>query len=82
VDAVYRVLEGEVCLTRFSPEGAEFVLYRARKGEFFAEASLFASHYHCDAICTYPGRCLRLPADALPWPKRSGKACCNGRDRR
>lgn len=65
VDAVYRVLEGEVCLTRFSPEGDEFVLYRARKGEFFAEASLFATHYHCDAICTLPGRCLRLPADTL-----------------
>lgn len=65
VDAVYRVLEGEVCLTRFSPEGGEFVLYRARKGDFFAEASLFATHYHCDAICTHPGRCLRLPADAL-----------------
>ncbi|MEN6587282.1 MAG: Crp/Fnr family transcriptional regulator [Sulfuricella sp.] len=65
VDAVYRVLEGEVRLTRFSPEGAEIVLYRARKGEFFAEASLFAARYHCDAICTHPGRCLRLPADAL-----------------
>ena len=65
VDAVYRVLEGEVCLTRFSPEGAEIVLYRARKGDFFAEASLFGTHYHCDAICTHPGRCLRLPAEAL-----------------
>jgi len=65
VDAVYRVLEGEVCLTRFSPEGAEFVLYRARKGDLFAEASLFATRYHCDAICTHPGRCLRLPADGL-----------------
>jgi len=65
VGAVYRILEGEVCLTRFSPEGAEIVLYRAREGDFFAEASLFATHYHCDAICTHPGRCLRLPADAL-----------------
>lgn len=65
VDAVYRVLDGEVCLTRFSQEGAEFVLYRARKGELFAEASLFATHYHCDAICTHPGHYLRLPAEAL-----------------
>lgn len=65
VDAVYRVLEGEICLTRFSPEGAEIVLYRAREGDFLAEASLFASHYHCDAICSRSGRCLRLPADAL-----------------
>ena len=64
-DAVYRVLDGEVCLTRFSPEGAEIVLHRAREGDFFAEASLFGTHYHCDAICTRPGRCLRLPAAAL-----------------
>ena len=65
VDAVYRVLEGEVCLTRFSPEGAEITLHRAREGDFFAEASLFGPHYHCDAICTRPGRCLRLPTEAL-----------------
>lgn len=65
VDAVYRVLEGEICLTRFSPEGAEIVLYRAREGAFLAEASLFANHYHCDAICSRSGRYLRLPADAL-----------------
>lgn len=65
VDAVYRVLEGEVCLTRFSPEGGKIVLHRAREGDFFAEASLFGPRYHCDAICTRPGRCLRLPAEAL-----------------
>lgn len=65
VDAVYRVLDGEVCLTRFSPEGAEIVLHRAREGDFFAEASLFGTHYHCDAICARPGLYLRLPVAAL-----------------
>lgn len=65
VDAVYRVLEGEVCLTRFSPEGTEIVLHRAREGDFFAEASLFGTQYHCDAICTRSGYCLRLPTEAL-----------------
>lgn len=64
-DAVYRVMKGEVCLTRLSPEGTEVVLYRAREGDFFAEASLFCSHYHCDAVCTRPGHCLRLPAEIL-----------------
>ena len=64
-DAVYRVLDGEVCLTRFSPEGGEIVLYRAREGDFFPEASLFGTHYHCDAICTRPGRCLSLPVKVL-----------------
>lgn len=65
VDAVYRLLDGEVCLTRFSPEGSEIVLHRAREGDFFAEASLFGTHYHCDAICTRPGKYLRLPVEAL-----------------
>ena len=64
-DAVYRVLDGEVCLTRFSPEGVEIVLHRAREGDFFAEASLFGTHYHCDAICARPGRYLSLPVAAL-----------------
>lgn len=65
VDAVYRVLEGDMCLTRFSPEGTQIVLYRARAGDFLAEASLFADRYHCDAVCTRSGRYLRLPVDAL-----------------
>ena len=65
VDAVYLVLEGEVCLTRFSPGDAKIALHRAREGGFFAEASLFGSRYHCDAICTRAGRCLQLPANAL-----------------
>lgn len=62
---VYRVLDGEVCLTRFSPDGAEIVLSRAREGEFFAEASLFGAHYHCNAICTRAGNCLSLPVEVL-----------------
>lgn len=64
-NAVYYILEGEVRLTRFSPEGGEIVLYRAREGDFLAEASLFGAHYHCDAICTRPGRCLQLPVTVL-----------------
>lgn len=64
-NAVYHILEGEVCLTRFSPEGGEIVLYRAREGDFLAEASLFGTHYHCDAICTRSGRCLQLPVTVL-----------------
>lgn len=65
VSAVYRIIEGEVRLTRFSPEGGEIVLYRAGEGEFIAEASLFNTHYHCDAICTRSGHCLQLPVTVL-----------------
>jgi len=64
-DAVYRVIEGEVHLARRTPDGTEIILQRARDGDFFAEASLHVSLYHCDAICTRPGRYLRLPSEAL-----------------
>ena len=64
-DAVYRVIEGEVHLARRTPDGTEIILQRAREGDFFAEASLLVSHYHCDAICVRPGRCMRLPSEAL-----------------
>jgi len=63
-DAVYRVISGEVHLLRHAPNGAAIVIHRARKGDFFAEASLFSKRYHCDAICVQASRCLRLPADA------------------
>ncbi|MDO8810478.1 MAG: hypothetical protein Q7J38_00410 [Gallionella sp.] len=52
-------------MTRFLPEGSEIVLYRAREGDFFAEASLFGAYYYCNAICTRSGRCLQLPATVM-----------------
>lgn len=58
--AMYWVLEGELRLRRLSPEGDEILLQRARRG-FFAEASLEASRYHCDAVATEASRVLRFP---------------------
>lgn len=63
--AVYRVLAGEVHMLRRAPDGAEIVLQRARAGDFFAEASLFATHYHCDAVSVGASRCLCLPAESV-----------------
>jgi CRP-like cAMP-binding protein len=64
-NAIYRIVTGEVHLLRHAPNGAAIVLYRARAGDYFAEASLFSRQYHCDAVCVQPGICLRLPAKAL-----------------
>lgn len=69
----FGVREGRVRLVRFGTEGRETALFTAGPGEHFAEASLFAAHYHCDAIAVsdavvacYPKTaCLaRLEADA------------------
>ena len=43
---------GRVRLARVDRAGHEIVLHVAGPGETIAEASLFAGHYHCDAIAS------------------------------
>jgi CRP-like cAMP-binding protein len=49
---LYQVVSGRVRLARVNRRGREAVLYVATAGEILAEASLFSSSYHCDAIAT------------------------------
>jgi CRP-like cAMP-binding protein len=49
---LYKVMMGGVRLVRTDRAGREAVLHVAMAGETLAEASLFASAYHCDAIAT------------------------------
>jgi CRP-like cAMP-binding protein len=64
--AVYVVEAGRVRLSRMSADGAPLILYVADAGESFAEASLSATHYHCDAIAETDSTVLALPrADLL-----------------
>lgn len=58
--AMLYVLDGEVRLLRRSRGGAEVVLQRSRGG-FFAEASLEAKAYHCDAVAAAASRLLVFP---------------------
>ena len=46
------VITGRVRLARVDRSGREIVLHVAGPGETLAEASLFSSHYHCDAIAS------------------------------
>ena len=62
--AMYCVLDGEVRLLRRSPKGSEVVLQRSRGG-FFAEASLEAKAYHCDAVTAAESRLLAFPLRAF-----------------
>jgi CRP/FNR family transcriptional regulator, dissimilatory nitrate respiration regulator len=48
----YEVVTGRVRLVRTDRTGREAVLHAAGAGETLAEASLFATAYHCDAIAT------------------------------
>jgi len=49
---LYRVVSGTVRLARTDRSGREAVLHTASAGDTLAEASLFSSTYHCDAIAT------------------------------
>jgi CRP/FNR family transcriptional regulator, dissimilatory nitrate respiration regulator len=48
--AVYKVESGRLRLIRRTVDDHLVILHTARRGEFFAEASLFADAYHCDAV--------------------------------
>lgn len=48
--AIYKVESGRLRLIRRTVDDHLVILHTARRGEYFAEASLFAEAYHCDAI--------------------------------
>ena len=48
--AIYKVESGRLRLNRRTVDDHLVILHTARRGEFFAEASLFADAYHCDAV--------------------------------
>ncbi len=54
--AIYRVASGRLRLERRTADGRHVILHNARPGELFAEASLFADTYHCDAVAIQASR--------------------------
>jgi CRP/FNR family transcriptional regulator, dissimilatory nitrate respiration regulator len=52
--AIYKVESGRLRLIRRTVDDHLVILHTARCGGFFAEASLFADAYHCDAIAAAP----------------------------
>lgn len=54
VTALYWVETGTVHLQRFTYDGGAAVMQRAAEGALLAEASIFAPHYHCDAVAAGP----------------------------
>jgi CRP/FNR family transcriptional regulator, dissimilatory nitrate respiration regulator len=52
--AIYKVESGRLRLIRRTVDDHLVILHTARRGELFAEASLFADAYHCDAVAAAP----------------------------
>ncbi len=61
----YQVLHGRIRLARVDASGRETVLYTAGSGDLIAEASLFSSVYHCDAIASTAATVCLYPKDAV-----------------
>ena len=59
--AIYRVESGRLRLIRRTVDDHLVILHTARRGEFFAEASLFAKAYHCDAVAAAQSRVRVYP---------------------
>lgn len=58
---LFIVREGSVRMLRRQPGGAALVLQRAGPGQLVAEASLFASRYHCEATAAGATLLARIP---------------------
>ncbi|WP_050626320.1 Crp/Fnr family transcriptional regulator [Bradyrhizobium viridifuturi] len=54
VRRVYFVIRGAIHLVRHQASGTSLVIQRAGAGQIIAEASLFATKYHCHAVAMLP----------------------------
>ena len=63
--AIFEIEHGRLRLIRNSVAGHAVVLHTARAGELFAEAALFASNYHCDAVAAAASRVRIYPKREL-----------------
>ena len=72
--AIYKVESGRVRLIRRTVDDHLVILHAARRGEFFAEASLFAKAYHCDAIAPVASQVRVYPKASVMTALRSDPA--------
>jgi CRP-like cAMP-binding protein len=72
--AIFEVEQGRLRLMRHTIDSHAIVLHTATTGELFAEAALFASAYHCDAVATTPSRVRIYPKRELLTAFRSDPA--------
>lgn len=79
---IFFVLSGEITLARVTKDGTQVVMHNAFEGEFFAEASLYSDHYHCDALCSAPSTVFRLSKPAILARQRKDAVFAQGIARR
>lgn len=62
---LFFVINGNIELRRFTQDGQSVIVYRAKSGDTFAEASLFSQRYHCDAIAVSESHLIELDRKAI-----------------
>lgn len=62
---IFFLASGRLRMQRVTPDGGTVTLHIARAGEMFAEASLFAECYHCDAAADTDCDIWLYPKDEL-----------------
>jgi CRP-like cAMP-binding protein len=62
---LFVVESGLVHLIRYQEDGTPTVMQRAQPGDLVAEASMFATHYHCDAAAMTAASLRRLSMAAV-----------------
>lgn len=62
---IFFLAAGKLRLQRVTLDGGTVTLHIARAGEMFAEASLFAECYHCDATAETDCEVWLYPKDQL-----------------
>lgn len=72
--AIYKVESGRLRLIRRTVDDHLVILHTARRGEFFAEASLFADAYHCDAVAAAPSSVRIYPKKTVMEAMRTSPA--------
>jgi CRP/FNR family transcriptional regulator, dissimilatory nitrate respiration regulator len=89
--AIYKVESGRLRLIRRTVDDHLVILHTAHRGEFFAEASLLADAYHCDAVAAAQSRVRVYPkaivmealrTDPALRESRQGLVGCGRGDRR
>jgi CRP/FNR family transcriptional regulator, dissimilatory nitrate respiration regulator len=63
--AVFFIESGTLPLERRTIDGRMVIVHTGRAGQFFAEAALFSSHYHCDALAVSAAMVRAYPKGAL-----------------
>lgn len=72
--AIYKVESGRLRLIRRTVDDHLVILHTACRGELFAEASLFADAYHCDAVAVAPSNVRVYPKQTVMEAMRTNAA--------